>query len=92
MESQEIIEFQNQRFFSHPIYNCYAASKDGKILGKKRKKILKPIFCPNGYLYFNLYVSNTHKFYLFSRFVYECFKGDISNDKEVDHIDNDKKK
>ena len=35
-------------------------------------------------------MSNIRKSYLVSRFVYECFKGNIPDDKEVDHIDNNK--
>ena len=87
---RQIIKFQNIKFYTHPIYNQYSASKDGQILGKKRKKILKGIKFANGYYYFTLYVDNISKSYLFSRFVYECFKGNIPNDKEVDHIDNNK--
>ena len=91
MESHEIIKFQNIKFYTHPIYNRYAASKEGQILGKKRKKILKSwLNFANGYKYFTLYASNTRKSYSVSRFVYESFKGNIPDDKEVDHIDNNK--
>ena len=91
MESYEIIKIQNIKFYSHPIYSKYFASEDGQILSKKRKKILK--FWLNrdkGYQYFSLYINNTKKTYLVSRFVYECFKGNIPDDKEVDHLDNNK--
>ena len=91
MESYEIIKIQNIKFYSHPIYSKYFASEDGQILSKKHKKILK--FWLNrdkGYQYFSLFINNTQKSYLVSRFVYECFKGDIPNDKEVDHIDSNK--
>ena len=91
MNNREIIKFQNIKFYSHPIYNRYAASKDGQILGKKRKKILKLwLKFANGYKFFILYASNIRKSYSVSRFVYECFKGNIPDDKEVDHIDNNK--
>ena len=91
MNNSEIIKFQSIKFFTHPIYNRYAASKYGQILSKKRKKILR-IEGKNscGYKYFTLYSINIKKFYAVARFVYECFKGDIPNDMEVDHIDNNK--
>ena len=41
MNNREIIKFQNIKFYIHPIYNQYSASKNGQILGKNRKKILK---------------------------------------------------
>ena len=92
MESHEIIKFQNITFYIHPIYNLYGASKDGQILGKKRKKILKLNVNKGnaGYLYFIACNNNGRKFYSVSRFVYECFNGIIEDDKEVDHIDNNK--
>ena len=90
MNDREIIKFQNIKFYSHPIYTQYSASKDGQILGKSRKKILKEKKFPNGYKFFILYADNIIKSYSVSRFVYECFKGNIPDDKEVDHIDNNK--
>ena len=44
-----------------------------------------------GYYRFFLYENNTYKNYSVSRYVFECFKGEIPVDKEVDHINNDKK-
>ena len=91
MNNREIIKFQNIKFYTHPIYSQYYASKKGQILGKKRKKILKTVpNSVNGYHYFCLFINNVPKSYLVSRFVYECFKGNIPDDKEVDHIDNNK--
>ena len=86
MNNREII-----KFYSHPIYSQYSASKKGQILSKNHKKILK--IGPNnanGYHYFSLYTNSVTKYYLVSRFVYECFKGNIPHDKEADHIDNNK--
>ena len=60
-------------------------------LKTKRKKILKLGVDCGGYLYFKLCENSIIKNYYVSRFVYECFKGDIPNDMEVDHINNDKK-
>ena len=38
MNNNEIIKFQNIRFYSHPSYKKYFASKDGKVLSLKRKE------------------------------------------------------
>ena len=39
MNCHETIIFNNIKFYVHPIYNRYAASKDGQIFGKKHKII-----------------------------------------------------
>ena len=91
MNNREIIKFQGIKFYVHPIYSQYSVNKKGQILSKNRKKILKlGSKIGNGYQYFSLRINNTQKTYLVSRFVYECFKGNIPDDKEVDHIDNNK--
>ena len=89
MDNQDFIEFQDIMFYKHPKYKKYLASKCGKILSLKgkEKKILKPGKCV-GYYYFNLYENNFRKYYRVSRYVFECFKGKIPVDKQVDHIDN----
>ena len=90
MEDRDFIEFQDIKFFWHPFTKYYLASKCGKILSlkQKEKKILKLDLSGNGYLYFGLYKNNYCKRYSVSRFVFECFKGEIPVDKQVDHIDN----
>ena len=92
MNCHETIIFKNIKFYIHPIYNRYAASKDGQIYGKKHKIILKQnVNTGNGgYLYFWAYNEKGRKNYSICRFVYECFKGKIPNDKQIDHIDNNK--
>ena len=91
MNNREIIKFQDIKFYAHPIYRQYSASKKGQILSKNHKKILKlGSNGGKGYQYFILYINNVPKSYLVSRFVYECFKDNIPDDKEVDHIDNNK--
>ena len=88
------IEFQDIMFYKHPKYKKYLASKCGKILSLnlKEKKILKlQLNFDIGYLYFGLHINNTRKNYYVHRFVFETFKGEIPCDKQVDHIDNDKK-
>ena len=92
MTNREYIEFKDIKFFCHPKYKYYLASRCGQILSLKRnkKRILKLHKLRNGYLYFGLHINNTQKNYLVHRFVYETFKGKIPSDKQTDHIDNNK--
>ena len=91
-EDREYIDFQNIKFFWHPYFKYYLASKCGKILSLKwnKKRILKLHRLRNGYLNFKLCENNARKDYSVHRFIYECFKGTIPVDKQVDHIDNNK--
>ena len=90
MANKEIIKFQNIKFYKHPKYEKYLVSRCGKILSLKwnKKRILKLGVDCGGYLYFNLCENKTIKKYSVSRFVFECFKGKIPVDKQVDHVDN----
>ena len=89
-EDRDFIEFKNIKFYWHPKYKYYLASRCGQILSLKRKKkmILKLQKISRGYFYFQLFKNNSRKIYLVSRFVYETFKGEITCDKQVDHVDN----
>ena len=92
MDNRKYIKYQDIKFYWHPKYKYYLASKNGKILSIKwnKKRILKLHTLRNGYLYFGLHINNTQKNYLVHRFVYETFKGKIPSDKQTDHIDNNK--
>ena len=92
MNCHETIMFNNIKSYVHPIYNRYAASKEGQIFGKKHKIILKQNVNKGdgGYLRFFAYNEKGRRFYSVARFVYECFNGNIPNDKKIDHIDNNK--
>ena len=41
------------KYYKHPVFSNYAASKNGELINVKTKKIIKMINC-NGYLYFNI--------------------------------------
>ena len=90
MVNKDFIKFQDNKFYWHPKYKYYLASRCGKILSLKRnkKKILKLCLNSQGYFCFGLYENNFYKYYRVSRFIFECFKGKIPLDKQVDHIDN----
>ena len=90
--TRDYVKYQGIKFYSHPFSEDYLASKNGKILSIKwnKKRILK--FGNNGknYSIFCLCEKNKKIYYLVHRFIYECFKGKIPSDKQVDHIDNHK--
>ena len=93
MEDREYIGFKDIKFFYHPKYKYYLASRCGQILSLKRKekKILKLQIRSSGYLGFQLYENDIRKDYLVHRFVYETFKGKIPKGLHTDHCDNNKK-
>jgi len=72
-------------------YKGYIVYKDGTIIGRKGQP-RKFNICKNGYSRFGQYnkikkgVQNT----LHHRFIWEAFNGQIPNNKEIDHIDNNK--
>ena len=84
--------FEQKKFYKHPIFNDYAASKNGNILSLKTKKILKMNKEKQGYLKFTIYNKKIEKplNYKQHRFVYEVFQGPIPRCFEIDHQNNDK--
>ena len=88
-EERKYIKFQDIKFFWHPKYKYYLASRCGQILSlkQKEKRILKFGNNGNNYLIFCLCENNKKKSYYVHRFIYECFKGAIPVDKQVDHVD-----
>ena len=90
MENREFLEFQDIKFFWHPYFKYYLASKCGKILSLKwnKKRILKLYTTRYGYLDFNIYENKKGRHFFVHRFIFETFKGKIPIDKQVDHIDN----
>ena len=79
-------------YVTHPVYDLYAGSKDGKII-----HIIKQV--PHignknnsGYLGFNVrkHGQSGSKNCQVHRFIWECFNGIIPEDKEIDHINNNK--
>ena len=87
--NQRII-FNGKKFYKHPVFDNYAANKNGDILSLKSEKIIKMGKNNCGYLYFSIYNKKLIKRISYSqhRFVYEVFKGPIPKFLEVDHINN----
>ena len=93
MDNREYIKFKDIKFFWHPKYKYYLASRCGKILSLKRneKKILKLCLNSHGYFCFGLYENNKKRNYYIHRFVFETFNGAIPKEMVIDHCDNDSK-
>ena len=72
----------------HPVFTNYAATEDGQVFNLLKGKPLKGSVC-GGYRKVGL-GSNPVIGMKFHRFVYECFKGEIGCDMEIDHIDSNK--
>ena len=85
--------FNGVKFYKHPVFTNYAASKNGDILSLKSEKILKMRDNGIGYLYFSICDKRIEKpnNYYQHRFVYEVFKGPIPKCLEIDHLNNIKK-
>ena len=79
-----------KKFYIHPNFTNYAASKDGEILNVKTGRILKKKLTYQGYYQFQ--ISDKKKLirpknYYIHRFEWECVKGDIPEGYVVDHCD-----
>ena len=89
--NKNIIVFNNIKFYRHPVYESYFASKKGQIYSEKNKIILKQYKSTiHGYLYFCVYKEKVGKHYSVSKFIYECFYGEIPEDKKVGYIDDNR--
>ena len=71
----------------HPIFNLYAASKDGYIVHIVKQVPNKGKKVKQGYMHIKVrrYGESGFKDYRCSRFIYECFNGVIPNGMQVDH-------
>ena len=86
--AKQRVIFEGKKYYKHPVFNNYAASKNGDILSLKSEKNLSMLKGSNGYLFFKIYDKKLEKSknYLHHRFVYEVFQGPIPRCFEVDHI------
>ena len=87
LQSRKVI-INGKKYYKHPVFDNYAASKKGNIINIKRKKILsKKNNNGKGYLIFCLCNEKLEekKNYYQHRFVYEVFKGMIPSIMEIDH-------
>lgn len=86
------IHVNGLKFRGHPVYDQYAASECGKIVNIDREAILLGFLTNTGYLQCKVRVKNTRnrKGVLVHRFVYECYRGIISDGLVIDHINDDR--
>ena len=93
IEGKNRVIIDGKKYYKHPVFSNYAASKNGDIMSLRNKKILKMRDNGIGYLYFSLCDKRIEKpkNYYQHRFVYEVFKGLIPSFLEIDHINYIKK-
>ena len=85
---QRKVIINGEKFYKHPVFDNYGASKKGNIINLKTNKILsKKKNNGNGYLIFCLCNEKLEekKNYYQHRFVYEVFKGIIPSIMQIDH-------
>ena len=87
-EPQKILN-GGKKFYIHPIFSNYAASKDGEILNVTTGRIFKKNLNNNGYYHFRISDKNLSKpkNYYIHRFEWECLKGVIPEGFVIDHCD-----
>ena len=83
------VSIGGKKYFIHPIFNNYAASKDGEILNVKTGRILKKNLTDRGYYQFKVNDKKLikPKNYYIHRFEWECVKGVIPEGFVIDHCD-----
>ena len=88
----QIKYFMNgKEYWVHPVYNNYAANKEGEVVHIYRGIPTNRNDNPDGYKYFRFGGDNTTRILCkIHRFVWECYNGIIPEGLVIDHI-NDKK-
>ena len=88
MQKQRILILE-KKFFIHPVFSNYAASKDGEIVKVKTGRILRKIMSDKGYYKFTVNDKNwiKPKSYYIHRFEWECIRGVIPKGFVIDHCD-----
>ena len=76
------------KYYRHPVFSKYAASKNGEVINVKTGRIIKMMKDRGGYLRFSIRDKKLEKTISYSnhRFVFEVFQGPIPSCLEVDHI------
>ena len=85
MEKQKIVILE-KRFYVHPVFDNYAASKDGEIVNLKRMKPFRGTSNNYGYLLIGVTSKEkVRKTYSAHRFIWEAIKGVIPEGFEINH-------
>lgn len=79
-------------YYVHPVYNFYAASRDGQIIHIVKQLPNNGNKQHNGYVQCSVckYEDKNTKTYKFHRFVWECFHGIIPDNKVIDYINDNR--
>ena len=82
---QQIVLIGCKKYYQHPVFTNYAASKEGGVINVKTGRKMK--MCKNhaGYYRFGLQHKKRRKTYFQHRFVFEAIKGVIPEGFEIDH-------
>ena len=83
------VSIDGKKYYIHPFFTKYAASKEGEILNVKTGRILKKNLTDQGYYQFKVTDKKLikPKNYYIHRFEWECVKGVIPEGFVIDHID-----
>ena len=86
---RQIVFISDKKYYVHPVFSNYAASKDGEIVNVKTGRILRKIMSDKGYYKFQVYDKNLikPKSYYIHRFEWECIRGVIPKGFVIDHCD-----
>ena len=87
------VMIDGKKYYKHPVFTNYSASKNGDIVCVKNEKQRKMCTNNSGYQVFTMYNKQLAKTisYTQHRFVYEVFNGPVTKFFEIDHINNDRK-
>ena len=85
------IEINNCVYRIHPVYNLYAANKNGELIHIVEKIPTQGTKNHSGYMQCSVRkYGEKQKRYFTHRFIWECFNTIIPEGKVIDHINNDK--
>ena len=84
------MKIENVSYYMHPVYDLYAADRNGNIINIVKKVPMKGNKNYFGYMMFRVrkHAQKSQKSYQVHRFVWECFNGVIPEGKVIDHINN----
>ena len=78
-------------FKRHPIFDTYAASKDGYIIDINKQVKIEAQY-HNGYLYVILKCKPCEKIYELQQFVWECFNGITPTNGVIENVTGNNRK
>ena len=82
------MKIENVSYYIHPVYDLYAADRNGNIINIVKKALIKGYKNNFGYMKCTVrkHGQRGQNSYFIHRFVWECFNGIIPEGKVIDHI------